>query len=179
MRIAGETVGLRGAALLGVTAVVGIVLGFHGWSGHGQGLPAGAIGGARPSASASAPASSAASQSATSAPSQGPTASPAPKPGPKLSAQSYAAYSFQVWPGAVSSAAQAAETGLSITVKRQGSGIMVTAGVKGQPPTAPVYYPTGVKVYVIEASMGDDSGNDFNLGDDGLVVTDAQGRILR
>jgi hypothetical protein len=33
---------------------------------------------------------------------------------------------------------------------------------------------------VLEASLGDDSGNsDFNLGDDGLVVTDSSGRILQ
>jgi hypothetical protein len=35
-------------------------------------------------------------------------------------------------------------------------------------------------VYVVEASLGDDSGGtDYNLGDDGLIVTDAQGRILQ
>jgi hypothetical protein len=38
----------------------------------------------------------------------------------------------------------------------------------------------GARVYVVEASLGDDSGNaDYNLGDDGLVVTNAQGRIVR
>jgi hypothetical protein len=35
-------------------------------------------------------------------------------------------------------------------------------------------------VYVIEASLGDDSGStDYSLGDDGLVVTDASGGIIR
>jgi hypothetical protein len=35
-------------------------------------------------------------------------------------------------------------------------------------------------VYVVESSPGDDSGSsDYNLGDDGLVVTDAQGRIVQ
>ncbi len=44
----------------------------------------------------------------------------------------------------------------------------------------PTYYPTGATVYIVEASMGDDSGGaDYNLGDDALVVTDAQGRILQ
>jgi hypothetical protein len=57
---------------------------------------------------------------------------------------------------------------------------MVVAGVAGQPPQPGRFYPTGTAVYVIEATMGDDSGNsDYNLGDDGLVVTDSQGRILR
>jgi hypothetical protein len=33
---------------------------------------------------------------------------------------------------------------------------------------------------VIEASLGDDSGtSDYNLGDDGIVITDARGRIVR
>jgi hypothetical protein len=33
---------------------------------------------------------------------------------------------------------------------------------------------------VIEAAMGDDSGtSDYNLGDDGLVITDSRGRILQ
>ncbi len=114
-------------------------------------------------------------------PSSSPTpSSAAPSPGPKLSSQSYASYAFQVWPGTPSSAAKAAETGLSIKVIRQGSGISVAAGVAGQAAQAPRFYPTGTHVYVIEASMGDDSGNsDYNLGDDGLVVTDAQGRILQ
>ena len=65
-------------------------------------------------------------------------------------------------------------------VHRHGSGITVAAGVVGQPKAAPRFYPAGTKVYVIEAALGDDSGNtDFNLGDDALVVTDSLGRIVR
>jgi hypothetical protein len=53
------------------------------------------------------------------------------------------------------------------------------AGINGQRPSPPTYYPLGARVYVIEASFGDDSGNtDYNLGDDGIVVTDARGRIV-
>jgi len=56
---------------------------------------------------------------------------------------------------------------------------MVTAGVVGQRTQPARFYPTGTAVYVVEAAMGDDSGNaDYNLGDDGLVVTDSQGRLL-
>jgi hypothetical protein len=41
-------------------------------------------------------------------------------------------------------------------------------------------YPLGARVYVVEASLGDDSGNsDYNLGDDGIIVTDAHGRIVQ
>lgn len=178
MRIAGETVGARGVALLSVAAVVGLFLGAHGWSGRHHGLPPTALGGTQPSAAASA--TPGASSPAPTASAQGPTAAATPTPGPKLSAQSYASYSFQVWPGTPSSAAKAAETGLIISEHKQGTGISVAAGVAGQPVPAARYYPTGTKVYVIEASMGDDSGNsDFNLGDDGLIVTDSQGRILQ
>jgi hypothetical protein len=70
-------------------------------------------------------------------------------------------------------------TGLAISVHRSGSGISVTAGVTGQHAAA-AFYPSGAKVYVIEASLGDDANNtDYSLGDDGLVVTDSGGRIVR
>jgi hypothetical protein len=69
-------------------------------------------------------------------------------------------------------------TGLSISVRRTGSGISVSAGMSGQPGTAHAY-PGGARVYVVEASMGDEAGrSDYNLGDDGGVDTDAQGRIV-
>jgi len=192
MRIAGETVGPRGITVLALSAVAGLLLGVHGWSGRHNGLPSTLAGlgpspsaPARPGPSSASPTQSrpAQSRSAQGPPTQGPsaTASPTPGgPGPKLSSQSYASYAFQEWPGPVSSAAKAAATGLVITVRKHGSGIMVTAGVAGQPTPAAKLYPAGAKVYVIEASMGDESGNsDYNLGDDGLVVTDSQGRILQ
>ncbi|MGD0321783.1 MAG: hypothetical protein ABSC00_09325 [Acidimicrobiales bacterium] len=41
-------------------------------------------------------------------------------------------------------------------------------------------YPVTDHVYFIEASFGDDSGNsEYNYGDDGVVVTDASGRIVQ
>src|SRR6266700_3048696 len=123
MRIAGETVGPRGFTVLAVAAVAGLLLGVHGWSGRHNGLPPG-LAGAGP------PTSPTRSSPARSSP---PRSSPAPTPGPKLSSQSYASYSFQEWPGSVSGAAKAAATGLVITVRKKGAGIMVTAGVAGQP----------------------------------------------
>jgi hypothetical protein len=178
MRVAGETVGGKGITLMAVTAVVGIVLGAHGWSGRSNGVSPG-LAGPQPSVSAK-PSSAPSAAPSQSAPNQGPTVAPTPKPGPKLSSQSYASYAFAVWPGTPSAAAKAAETGLVIKVTKQGTGITVAASVAGQPLPSPRYYPTGAHVYVIEASMGDDGGNsDYNLGDDGLVVTDAQGRILQ
>jgi hypothetical protein len=188
MRIAGETVGARAAALLSVAVVLGIALGAHGWADRHHGLGSSSLAGLSPSSNpASRPSSAAPSASApaqgptpTSTATPGPTAAATPTPGPKLSTQSYASYSYLVWPGTPTAAAKAAETGLIITVRSQGSGISVAGGVAGQAAPAPRYYPTGVRVYVIEASLGDDSGNsDFNLGDDGLVVTDSSGRILQ
>jgi hypothetical protein len=56
----------------------------------------------------------------------------------------------------------------------------VRAGVAGQPTGPAHFYANGRGVYVIESSLGDDTaGVDYNLGDDGLVVTDAHGRILQ
>src|ERR1035441_4902862 len=79
--------------------------------------------------------------------------------GPLLSSQAFASEAFQVWPGALSATAQTAMTGLSIAVHRTSSGLSVVAGVVGQPSPAAHSYPGGARVYVIEASLGDDSGS--------------------
>ena len=183
MRFSGKPAGPLGFALLAVTALTGVVLAVHGWSGRHSGLPAGAL---AAGSSSQAPGARPARPGRTAGPSApaatpgGPGASPAAGPGPLLSAQSYAQYSFRVWPGTPGAAGQAALTGLTVKVLRHGSGIMVTAGVIGQSPSAPRFYANGAVVYVVEASLGDDSGNsDYSLGDDALVVTDAQGRILQ
>ncbi|MBO0770423.1 MAG: hypothetical protein J2P35_03085, partial [Actinobacteria bacterium] len=111
-----------------------------------------------------------------------PPASPAPSAstGPLLRSEPYARVSFRVWPGPVSTAARQALTGLSVRVRKVASGLSVTAGVTGQAAGSPRVYPGGTRVYVVEASLGDDSGNsDYSLGDDGLVVTNRQGRIVQ
>lgn len=191
MRVAGDTIGTRGITLLAVAGLAGFFLAVHGWSGRHHGSGPGLGPAAGPAGSASGRATAATGN--TTPPEQGPPAHPspgasgsasasasAPTPGPKLSAQSYASYSFRVWPTPESSAAKTAATGLVIKVHRQGAGIAVTAAVAGQQLPPARVYPTGTAVYVIEAAMGDDSGNsDYNLGDDGLVVTDSQGRILQ
>ncbi|HUZ23908.1 MAG TPA: hypothetical protein VMV07_09080 [Streptosporangiaceae bacterium] len=185
MKLPDTPVGPRGLALLAVTAVAGLVLAVHGWSGHRSGLAPGlaAAGSSSPAAGGRvSPSASPARKAGPAATSAGPSASsaaPVASTGPLLSGQSFAQYSYQVWPGAPDAAARAALTGLSVSVHRQGSGISVAAGVSGQPGTSR-FYPQGTRVYVIEASLGDDSGNsDYNMGDDGLVVTNAQGRILQ
>jgi len=97
-----------------------------------------------------------------------------------LSSEPYASVAYQIWPGPVSSAASQALIGLDISVHHRAGGLAVAAVPRGQGPAASHLYLGGVRVYVIEASMGDDSGSfDYDLGDDGVVVTNAQGRIIR
>lgn len=183
MRLGSESVGRWGLAILVVTGVLGGVLAVHGWSAKSTALPRVTLG------NSSSP--SASSTPTTTPSAQGPTAasqSPSPSPSPTssdgnrqmLSAQPYANSAFLIWPGTPSAAAKAALTGLSVSVKREGSALVVTAGVNGSPPQSPRTYDGGARVYVIEASMGDDSSNsDYNLGDDGLVVTDSKGGIIQ
>lgn len=192
MRVGGESVGRWGLAVLAVTGVAGLVLAIHGWSGGGARaappLAGGPLGTASAAPSGTVPSSAAASQatSAAGAPappaanSPGAAGSSSPAPGPLLSSEPFASVAYQIWPGPVSSTAHQALTGLAISVHNRGSGLAVTAAARGQGAAASHLYRGGVRVYVVEASLGDDSGNsDYSLGDDGLVVTDAQGRIIR
>lgn len=176
MRLGAEPVGRWGLAVLAVTGVLGIVLALHGWSARDAGLPHTSLG---TSGSSGAPhASSTPSATPTAA---GPSAPSTAAPHrPLLSKQPYASVAYQVWPGSPGAAAKAALTGLSISVKQQGSVLLVTANVNGQPTQPARSYAGGARVYVVEASLGDDSNNtDYNLGDDALVVTDANGGIVQ
>jgi hypothetical protein len=192
MRLGGEPVGRWGIALLTVAGVAGLLLAWHGWTGRAAAVAPSLAGAARSSAAAASTQPASSQVPATQGPTAGPSASAAATPtpsvaatgsshlGPALSSQPYASSAFQVWPGPMSAAARQALTGLSVSVHKQRSGLSVTAGVNGQPPAQAHLYVGGVKVYVVEASMGDDSGNsDYSLGDDGLVVTNAQGRIIQ
>ena len=154
-----KSIGPGGFALLGVAALAGIALGVHGWSTRHTcrrcaRLDRGWRGHRRPQALAPAPPRDR---------QHGPLARPRPPastPGPLLSSQSYAQYAFQIWPGRLSPAARAAETGLAVTVRGQGNGLEVSAGVSGQPASAPQLYPAGARVFVIEAALGEDSGTE-------------------
>ena len=192
MRLGGEQVGRWGLAVLAITGVAGLALAVHGWSVRGAGAtpslagstpaaasaPAGAT--ARPSPPSRATASPAGTPARPAANAPGAAGSPAPAPGPKLSSEPYASVAYQIWPGPVSSTASQALTGLAVSVHRRAGGLAVTAAARGQGPATSHLYPGGVRVYVVEASLGDDSGTlDYSLGDDGVVVTDAQGRIVQ
>ena len=192
MRVGGGLVGRWGLAVLAVTGVAGLVLAIHGWSGGGASatppLAGGPLGAASAAPSRTVPSSAAASQATSPAGAPAPSAakspgaagSSSPAPGPLLSSQPFASVAYQIWPGPVSSTARQALTGLAISVHNRGTGLAVTAAARGQGAAATHLYRGGVRVFVVEASLGDDSGNsDYSLGDDGLVVTDAQGRIIR
>lgn len=166
MRARGRFVGPRGATVLLAAAVAGGLLAVHGWSTRPSSALPGALagGGGGGNAGQSAPSGNAGQS--------------APATGPPLASQSFASYSYQVWPGTPSAAARSAMTGLSIAVHRTGTGISLSAGPTGQPGVAHAYA-GGARVYVVEGSMGDESGSsDYNLGDDGVVVTDAHGSIV-
>jgi hypothetical protein len=186
MRLGGEPVGRWGIVLLAVTGIGGLLLAWHGWAGRaaavapslaGKSTSSGqAAGGSAPGSAASPPAPASSSPAASPAPA---ASGGAGKAGPLLSSEPYAGSTYQVWPGPLGAAARQALTGLKVTVRKHGSGLLVTAGVIGGAPGAPHVYVDGARVYVVEVSLGDDSGNsDYNLGDDGLVVTNAQGRIV-
>jgi hypothetical protein len=179
MRLGGGPVGRWGITLLVVTGIAGLLLAWHGWTGRAAAVSPSLAGGA--TSSGPGPASSPASAPSSAAASPAPAASGgAGKAGPLLSSQPYASSAYQVWPGQLSAAARQALTGLTVKVRKRGPGLLVTAGVIGQGPGTPHVYAGGARVYVVEVSLGDDSGNsDYNLGDDGLVVTDAQQRIVR
>lgn len=178
MRRTQAPVGPRGLALLAAAGLVGLALAVHGWSSRGSAPPSSIGVSNQPPTSHGSPGSaSPARASPTGAPH---SAGPAPTQGPLLASQPYAPYAFLVWPGAPSRAAQAAEAGLSISVRPDATGIMVSVLVNGQSAGPPHSYRGGARVYVVEAALGDDSGNsDYNLGDDGLVVTNAAGRIVQ
>jgi hypothetical protein len=176
VRLGAEPVGRWGLAVLAVTGVIGVVLAMHGWSARDAGLAHTSLG-TRGSSGAPHAGSTPASTPSATPTVAGPSAAPQR---PLLSKQPYASVAYQVWPGSPSTAAQAALTGLIVSVKRQGSTLLVTANVNGQPAQPARGYAGGARVYVVEASLGDDSNNtDYNLGDDALVVTDANGGIIQ
>jgi hypothetical protein len=183
MRLGPDQVGLRGLLLLVVTGLVGIGLAVYGY-GRGVVVVAGQ-GGVQPLASTSrshTPTSTTSTPTSTST-TAGPTPSttPSQKVGPLLSSTQYAPYAFRVYPGPVSSQAQVATAGFTIHVTPSAGKITLSVSASGSGQGAQTStFPAGDRVYFIEASLGDDSGNtEYNFGDDGVVVTDAHGHVVQ
>ncbi|MDA8379762.1 MAG: hypothetical protein M0020_02870 [Actinomycetota bacterium] len=204
MRLGSERVGARGLMVLGAAGVLGLGLAVHGYgrgtvvstAASGIGAPPG-LAGAAPRSGPSAPKRPLANPngSAVPDPSKGTSSRPAgtsttpasptttalaQKLGPLLSSTQYGQYAYQVYPGPVSSQAQLAEAGFDVRITPGASRFTVrasAAGGSGSPQTST--YPNGDRVYFVEAAFGDDSGgSDYSYSDDGVVVTDAQGRIV-
>lgn len=183
--------------MLAVTGIVGIGLAVHGY-GHGavagsSGLTAlastGGSSSTHRSSSASAPAaattttqasSSSTTQPAATTTTQSSSAATGQKVGPLLSSTSYAPYAFQVYPGPESSQARQATIGFKINVVPQAGMLKLSVAATGSGQGAQTSsFPVGDRIYFIEASLGDDSGLDYNFGDDGVVVTNAQGHVVQ
>jgi hypothetical protein len=120
--------------------------------------------------------------SATSTTSASASGSTTQKLGPALSTTQYAPYAYQLYPGHESSQARLATAGFNISVQSGNSGtiaVSISAAGSGQAAKTTTY-PASDRVYFIEASFGDDSGNtEYNSGDDGVIITNAGGRIIQ
>jgi hypothetical protein len=172
-----SALGPRGLTVLSIAGIAGVFLGILGWTQRGTGLVTPLVTGS-PSAAASP--SATASPSAAASGGASAAASPSAAAGPQLSSEPYAAYAYQVWPGSLTADARLAMAGFTLTVTRQPGGIMVKAVQDGQNMTgASHFYSGGAKVYVLDSSLGDEGGSvDYNVTDDGLIVTNAQGQVL-
>jgi hypothetical protein len=168
-----------------VAVVLAVILAIHGYGNSGLSLPSVAASAASPVRSQPQPTTTttttkgAAAASPNGATSTSPTSPPA-KLGPALSSTQYASYAYLIYPGPVSVSTQQAMAGYSISTKASGSNVVVTLATAGssQAPTQKTY-PAADKVYFVEANLGDDSGaTELNPGDDGLIVTNPQGRIV-
>ncbi len=101
--------------------------------------------------------------------------------GPPLASQPYAKSAYLVYPPPVSSQASLALAGFTFRVTRPSADAMtVVLRGPGGKPSLDRTYPAGDKVYVVELASGDDANDrDYNSSDDGYVVTDKTGRIVR
>jgi hypothetical protein len=168
--------------LLAATGLVGVGLAVHGY-GHGA-VVVGGAGGVRalaPGAGSHARASAPTRSTSSSTASPGSSTAPSQKLGPLLSSTQYAPYAFLIYPGPESSQARLATTGFAIQVAPHAGKINLSVSVPGSGQAAQTSsFPSGDRVYFIEATLGDDSGGvEYSLGDDGVVVTNAQGYIVQ
>ena len=210
MRIGREQIAPRGFLVLGVAGVDALamaVTGYgHGGVVSGNGLvssvtpAAGSTGTAGASGSSGTPAGSTGSSksgaSSTTAPPTGtakgtatgggtttttapPSSTPAQTLGPPLSSSQYAPYAYQIYPGTPSQQAEAALSGIDFHVTPGKTSFTISVGATGGSSQSSTF-PNGDKVYVVEASFGDDSGSaDYSYGDDTILETNAAGRIVQ
>ena len=176
-----DRVGVVGLSVLVAALVLAVGLAVHGY--HDRGLGPVSVGASAVSSSARDQTTTSTTTGGSPSPTRGstpPTTSPPSKLGPALSSTQYASYAFRIYPGPVSASAQQAMAGYSIRTELSGSNVVVVVSVPGssQSPSRTTYLAAD-SVYFIEANLGDDSGaTELNPGDDGLIVTNPQGRIV-
>ncbi len=112
------------------------------------------------------------------------SATPAPSSAPASSVRfddwKYKKYSFQVYPGEVSSDAKKALAGFDLSVQDQGGGkvLLMLKALSTRYKDATFTVDKGNTAYFVETSMRDDPNDlENNLNDDGVVVVDPQGYI--
>jgi hypothetical protein len=93
----------------------------------------------------------------------------------------YKRSSFQIYPGPIGSDAQTALSGFDVSVQDQGSTAVLTfKALSSRYHDATVTLDKGNSAYFVETSMRDDpNGQENELNDDGVVVVDPQGYILK
>lgn len=155
MRIGAERVGLRGLIVLSISAVIALVLGLR--SLNDQSL-----------------------SDLQKTLANGPSTTQTVKLGPALSATRYARAAHQLYPGPIDRQTQEALIGFNVSFQHHESQVMMTLSVKGRSdPPVQRTYDASDKIYFVETNMDDDDNNkEMNFGDDGIVATDAQGRII-
>lgn len=180
LQIGNEHMGRKGLAVLVSAAIVSAGLAIHGYGGataaSGNQLAVGST-----STVATNSSSTTTTQAASPVKGQSSTSTTSPKLGPLLSSTQYASLAYQIYPGPITAKAKIATTGFNVQVKISGNNELVSVAVPGStsPPQTSTF-PKGDSVYFIEATLGDDSGNsDYSAGDDGVVVTNPQGRIVQ
>lgn len=96
-----------------------------------------------------------------------------------LSSTQYAQYAYQAYPGPLSHQARAALSGFNLTYTTlQNSSIAITVRLDGTSQYQNMILAPGYKLYVVEATLGDDGLNfDSSLGDDGFVIVDPNGYL--
>jgi cytoskeletal protein RodZ len=188
MRIGQEKIGPRGRTILVIAAVVAVAMGIYGW-GRGTIAVGGTLSlsnGQAPtttsSPTTSSPTTSSPTTSSSTTPRSHPTTSvPTQKVGPLLSSTQYASYAYELYPGPQNSQTKLATAGFKIRITpNQGTvTVSVTSTGSSQAPQVSTIASSD-KVYFIEASFGDDSNDsEYNMGDDGLIFTNAAGRIVQ
>jgi len=110
-----------------------------------------------------------------------PTPSGTPAAAVRFADWRYRQYAFEIYPGAPSPEAKKALAGFDLTVQDQDNKVLlVLKALSARYRDASVLVDKGNTAYFIETSMRDDAGNEENdLGDDGVVVVDAQGYIVQ